>query len=62
MISYKIDFSSFLKGSKGDTVESVQVSLPPVILGISGASFADEIKFTTEEQKDITDNTKFCLQ
>ena len=34
MISYKIDHSSFLKGSRGDIVDEVQVNYPPVILGI----------------------------
>lgn len=62
MISYKIDHSSFLKGSKGDTVEKFQVNLPPMILGISEATFADRIQFTSEDEKDIADNTKFCLQ
>jgi hypothetical protein len=62
MISYKIDHSSFLKGSKGDTVEKVQVNMAPMILGISEATFADAIQFTSEEERDITDNTKFCLQ
>ncbi len=28
MISYKIDYSSFLKGSKGDDVQKVQISMP----------------------------------
>lgn len=62
MISYKIDFSSFLKGSKGDTIEKVQISMPPMILGISEATFSDEIQFTSEEEKDIADSNKFCLQ
>lgn len=48
MISYKIDFTSFIKASKGDSVESSQVSMPPVILGISEATFADEVQFTTQ--------------
>ena len=62
MISYKIDHSSFLKGSKGDTVEKVQVNMPPMILGISEATFADPIQFTSEDERDINDSTKFCLQ
>jgi hypothetical protein len=62
MISYKIDYSSFLKGSKGDSVEKVQISMPPMILGISEATFADQIQFISEEEKDITDSGKFCLQ
>lgn len=49
MISYKIDFGSFLKGAKGDDVQPVQISMPPMILGISEATFADKIQFTTEE-------------
>jgi hypothetical protein len=49
MISYKIDHSSFIKGSKGGSVDLVQVNFPPVILGISEATFSDKIDFTKDE-------------
>lgn len=47
MISYKIDMSSFIKATRGDSVYASQVSMPPVILGISEATFADKVKFIT---------------
>jgi hypothetical protein len=42
---HKFDMSSFVKGARGDEVDPVQVSLPSVILGISGATFSDKIDF-----------------
>ena len=48
MLCHKLDFESFKKGVRGDSVENIQISIPNVILGISEATFGDPIDLSKE--------------
>lgn len=62
MICHKFDYESYKKGTKGDSVENVQISLPSVILGISEATFGDKIDLGKDVGQDISDNTLYSLK
>ncbi len=62
LLVHKIDFSTFTKGVKGEYIDSVQISIPSVILGISSANFSDKIDFGKDLDVDIADNSIYCLQ
>ncbi len=47
MLCHKIDIQAFYKGARGDYIEPVQVTIPPIILGVSEATFADKIDYGT---------------
>ena len=43
LLVHKIDFSMFTRGVKGEYIDSGNISIPSVILGISSANFSDKI-------------------
>ncbi len=62
LLVHKFDYSTFVKGAKGQYIDAIQVSIPTVLLGISSANFSDKIDFGKEVDVDIKDNTIYCLQ
>lgn len=62
MICYKFDFESFKKGSKGDSVEDVQISIPTVILGINEGTFGDAVDLGKDAGQDIADSSIYSLK
>jgi len=55
MLVHKIDYNSFLKGVRGESIEPVQISIPTVILGISVNNFSDKIDYGKDTEQDISD-------
>ena len=62
LLVHKFDYATFLKGAKGEYIDSVQISIPTVLLGISSANFSDKIDFGKDAEVDIKDNSIYSLQ
>jgi hypothetical protein len=58
---HKIDHSTFIKGVRGEYIDSAQINIPTVVLGISSANFSDKLDFGASEH-DIADSSLYCLQ
>ena len=57
LICHKFDYESFKKGTRGDSVDDVQISIPSVILGSSQATYGDKIELGKDVGEDITDSS-----
>ena len=62
MLVHKLDHATFIKGVRGEYIDPVQISIPNVVLGITGANFSDKLDYGAEAEKDIEDNSIYCLQ
>lgn len=62
LLVHKFDHATFLKGAKGEYIDSIQISIPTVLLGISSANFSDKIDFGKDVENDIKDSSLYCLQ